>query len=526
MTKKVFRRLAVLLPMSVLVIAVACVPKIQPTPFVRNLNDYYARLAQAEQCDSTEGLAALDASVCRELRVNEADAEMHMLSANILLSRFRRLTAPKPQASTPATSATSAQGGATVGTLAGCNSINFNSPVGQAGASAKDRENRKKHGQNGRGQSAIEDPCNQKDEKSIPAEILRDVFVAQEIAKNDQKVAEWVVPRSYIILGDLMLLVARNKRDDIMKGQTQGKLILLAYYEVAAAHYTQAYKIASTLLGGLASDRRAIAIPALTAQLGYAKSGAFAALTGKARALHDLEPDRMAATLQELDDLNNERPEVWNTLSAYLPTKALDERDTYMLGQYVLIDEARAFSDGDDVRVRASLQRSLRLSVLSAFHKSPGDLPVANNETSTAAALLQSDMAPSFAKVKIDDVVTTAGSQSVKLTITPSPKDGFNIMSIPTLILKVGDKRLQVPQPMENGAGIVLNNTRSIGQWTISLSADDSSPTVNRPSSSVVVEVKQPVRATPNPFFTSEDKGKTLEIYDTRNLRRDSFKIP
>ena len=526
MTKKVFRRLAVLLPTSVLVIAVACVPKIQPTPFVRSLNDYYARLAQAEQCDSTEGLAALDTGVCRELRVNEADAEMHMLRANILLSRFRRLTAPKPQASTPAPSVTSAQGGATAGTLSGCNSINFNSPVGQAGARAKDRENRKKPGQNGSGQSAIEDPCNPKDEKSIPAEILRDVFVAQEIAKNDPKVAEWVVPRSYIILGDLMLLVARNKRDDIMKGQTQGKLILLAYYEVAAAHYTQAYKIAGALLGGLASDRRAIATPALTAQLGYAKSGAFAALTGKARALRDLEPDRVPATLKELDDLNNERPEVWNTLSIYLPTNVLDERDAHMLGQYVLLDEALALSDGDDVRLRASLQRSLRLSILRAFHKSPGDLPVADNETSTAAALLLSDMAPSFAKVKIDDVVITAGSQSVKLTITPLQKDGFDIMSIPALILKVGNKTLLVPKPMENEVGINLNKTTKIGQWTISLGADESNLIVNRPSSSVIVEVKQPVRATPNPFFTPEDKGKTLEVYDTRNLKRDSFTIP
>src|SRR5262245_62729909 len=102
-----------------------------------------------------------------------------------------------------------------------------------------------------------------------------------------------------------MLLVARNKRDDIMKGQTQGKLILLAYYEVAAAHYTQAYKIAGALLGGLASDRRAIATPALTAQLGYAKSGAFAALTGKARALRDLEPDRVPATDRKSTRLNS-----------------------------------------------------------------------------------------------------------------------------------------------------------------------------------------------------------------------------
>lgn len=361
---------------------------------------------------------------------------------------------------------------------------------------------------------------------STPAKgVAEDAQTALDAAGAQSEGAEWISARAFIVLGDLMLLAA-GKYNETGKETPEANFVRLAHYEVAAAHFARAHELAEGRLKSLSKERQSAAA-ALQAQLEYARDGLIAALIGRSRLLTRTLPTEVLPTLSQIRDLQEGKETVWSNAAGFLPGPVIGERDPVALDQLEKLQESivPATNPGSKEALEPGL-RMLRLAALRQFHEEPWHLPASPHLEAIAKRIVN------FAQVQELDIKVAAltlvndpKGQSVTLQVSSSNPS----FVLPRLLFTLGNKTLEVPQPMMRDVVIKLSQ-KKLDEWVIHIGGPPAggknvkAKTENLAEKELVVRVDQ-FLGSDQAFFGAGDLGKELEVHDVLGKRHAAYRL-
>ena len=365
-----------------------------------------------------------------------------------------------------------------------------------------------------------------------PREIIDDLRAALEAVSDSDLAAEWILPRRYIIMGDLMRLTAKKKKkitgsdhpdcESLTDGQQKKQCIVkdsfirLAWYEIASVYYGRAYSLAQNIK--LAADRKGVAA-ALEAQQIHARSELSFALNQREKILSEIFPVEQPVILRDLEEVYEETAQVWGRITTMIPSSLIDSQDTLIIHNAFLLNEKLAgVAAPDSADQWSRFRRSLRIALLDEFLKSPGEIPkpTGTGDYNASAQQLAAMTARLRATIKIEEIKnTTESEQGIKLKI--SPKSDFGSMALPQLTLMIGTRTLEIPVAKEGVERVSIDQEVT---WTIHFGLPPTGePEVKtEKSDNRVVKVVQYLKQT-QPFIKSGDRE--LEIKDQWPIVRD-----